>query len=216
VRSLRAPTLAAAAAALTAFAALTAVARPSPLGPEATAAPTLAASTSTVGSGAQVALSGTAGSAAAGRTVYVEAKECGNSFFRVVTAARTAPGGSWTAAAPVATTTTFRARVGRAYSNGVVVRKRAVVSLAKRQHSRVFVASVHSGWVFEGKPIRLERYTTSGWKLVGQKKLEQNAVWGETYAMFRITRTGLRLRAVVPPSSARPCFLPAVSSIIRS
>jgi hypothetical protein len=179
-------------------------------------APTLAASASTVGQINQIALTGTAGASKPGKTVYVEAKECNASFFRVVAAATTAAGGSWSASAPVGMTTTFRARFGGAYSNSVLVRKRAFVSLVKRPNSRVFVASAHSGWTLAGKPIRLERYTASGWVLVGQKKLTKNAVWGETNASFRIARKGLRLRAFVPLASARPCFVAGASSIILS
>jgi hypothetical protein len=178
--------------------------------------PTLAASASTVGQLSQIALTGTAGAGQAGRTVYVEAKECNASFFRVVAAATTAAGGSWSTNAPVAMTTTFRARSGRAYSNNVVVRKRAVVSLLRRPNSRQFVASVHSGWTLAGKPIRIERYTPSGWALVAQKRLKRNAVFGETNASFRIRRSGLRLRAFVPLSSARPCFVAGASTIVDS
>ena len=78
------------------------------------------------------------------------------------------------------------------------------------------LASAHSGWQLEGRPIRVERYTASGWVLVAQKKLQQNAVWGEAYATFRILRKGLRLRAFVPLSSARPCFVAGASSITDS
>jgi hypothetical protein len=182
----------------------------------ASQSPTLAASASTVGQLSQIALTGTAGAGKAGRTVYVEAKECNASFFRVVAAATTAAGGSWSTNAPVGMTTTFRARSGRAYSNNVVVRKRAVVSLIRRPNSRQFVASVHSGWTLAGKPIRIERYTPSGWVLVAQKRLNRNAVFGETNASFRIRRSGLRLRAFVPLSSARPCFVAGASTIVDS
>jgi hypothetical protein len=179
-------------------------------------APTLAAGASTVGSPNQIALTGAAGSGKAGKTVFVEAKECNASFFRVVAATTTAAGGSWSVTAPIGITTTFRVRSGGAYSNTVLVRKRVTVSLAKRPNSRVFVASTHSGWQLKDRPIRLERYTASGWVLVAQKKLQQNAVWGEAYATFRIRRKGLRLRAFVPLSSARPCFVAGASSITDS
>lgn len=179
-------------------------------------APTLAAGASTVGQLNQIALTGTAGDGRAGKTVYVETKECNASFFRVVTAATTAAGGSWSATAPVNITSTFRARFGRAYSNTVLVRKRVDLSLAKMPNSRVFLASAHSGWRLKGRPIRVERYTRSGWALVGQKKLKQDAVWGHTYATFTIRRTGLRLRAYMPLSSAKPCFLAGASSVVDS
>jgi hypothetical protein len=181
--------------------------------------PTLAATPTTVGALSAVALSGTGGSGKAGAAVFVEAKECNASFYRVVAGTTTSVGGSWSTNAPVQRTTTFRARIGGAHSNTVVVRKRAVVALARSKTPggrRLFVASVHSGWDLAGRPIRLERYTASGWVLVAQKKLQRNAVWGETQATFRIRRSGLRLRAYVPLTSARPCFVAAASSIIRS
>jgi hypothetical protein len=179
-------------------------------------APTLAAGASTVGQLNQIALTGTAGDGKAGKTVYIEAKDCNASFFRVVGAATTAAGGSWSTTAPVGITSSFRARFNGAYSNTVLVRKRVDLSLARMPNSRVFVASAHNGWQLKGRPIRLERHTSSGWALVGQKKLKQDAVWGNTYATFKIRRSGLRLRAFMPLSSARPCFLAGASSVVDS
>lgn len=179
-------------------------------------APTLAAGASTVGQLRQIALTGTAGDGKAGKTVYIEAKECHASFFRVVGAATTAAGGSWSTTAPVGTTSSFRARFNGAYSNTVLVRKRVDLSLARMPNSRVFLASAHNGWQLKFRSIRLERYTSSGWALVGQKKLKQGAVWGNTYATFKIRRSGLRLRAFMPLSSTKPCFLSGASSIVDS
>lgn len=179
-------------------------------------APTIEANPSTVGMLSQVALSGTTGSGKPGQTVYVEAKECNASYYRVVTAATASVGGSWTAAAPVQRTTTYRARAGNAYSRAVVVRKRAVVSLSKMPNSRVFLVRVHGGYLLAGRKIRLERYTTSGWVLVRQAKLRRSDIFGEAETTFRILKKGLRLRAFVPPLVAKPCFVAGASTIVRS
>jgi hypothetical protein len=178
-------------------------------------APTLEANPAVVGALGQVALSGTTGSGRAGQTVFVEAKECRASFYRVVAATTSGAGGGWATSAPAQTTTTFRARVGRAYSRPAVVRRRAVLTLT-RLPSGVFQVRAFSGTGIVGRRIRIERLTASGWVLVQRVKLRQSDIFGLVEATFRIRRRGLQLRAFLPLASAKPCFVAGASNIVRS
>jgi hypothetical protein len=179
-------------------------------------APTLEANPAIVGMLSQVALSGTTGSAKAGQTVFVQAKECGASFFRVVAATTSAAGGGWATSAPAQITTTFRARVGRAYSRPAVVRKRAVLSLTKLPSGRIFLVRSFGGSTLIGKTIRIERYTASGWVLVQRATLRRSDIFGVVETTVRIRRAGLLVRAFIPLAEAKPCFVAGASNVIRS
>ena len=192
------------------------VALASALPASAAQAPTLEANPAIVGVLSQVALSGTTGSAKAGQTVFVQAKECRASFFRVVAATTSGEGGGWATSAPAQITTTFRARVGRAYSRPAVVRKRAVLSLTKMPGGRIFLVRAFGGSTLIGRTIRIERYTASGWVLVQRAKLRRSDIFGVVETTVRIQRTGLQLRAFIPLAAAKPCFVAGASNLIRS
>ena len=198
------------------FVAATIVALAFALPAAAAQAPTIEANPATVGMLSQVALSGTTGSAKAGQTVYVQAKECNATYYRVVAVATSGAGGVWTTPAPVQRTTMYRARAGNAYSRAIVVRKRAVVSLSRVPNTRLFVARVHGGFPLIGRKVRLERYTPSGWVLVQQARVRRSQIFGEAEATFRIRRKGLRLRVFVPLAVGRPCFVAGASPMITS
>ena len=178
-------------------------------------APTLEASPTTVGMLSQVSLSGSTGRTKAGLTVYIEAKECRSSFYRVVAATQSGSGGSWATTAPAQITTSYRARVGRAYSRPALVQKRAVLSLSKLT-GRIFLIRAFGGGALVGKTIRIERYADSGWKLMQRAKLRQSDIFGVVETTVRIRRAGLRVRAFIQQSQARPCYVAGASTIIRS
>lgn len=178
-------------------------------------APTIEAHPSTVGVVSQVALSGSAGSARAGRTVFVEAKECRSSFYRVVAATPTSAGGGWATSVSAQVTTTYRARVGRAYSRPVVVRKRAVLTLS-RLPTGVFQVKGFGGAGLIGRRVRIERLTAAGWVLVQRARLRRSDIIGVVETTVRIRRRGLQLRAFLPLAESKPCFVAGASRIIRS
>lgn len=177
-------------------------------------APTLAAIPLVVGEASQVSLTGTAPKP--GQRVLVLAKECDGDFFRLVGASRAGAAGGWSLVTGVSRTTAYRARVGRALSRPVLVHRRVAVSLSQREHTRLFIATVHGAWELVGKPIRLERYTDSGWVLVSKGTLRKRLIFGQANATFRIVRRGLLLRAFVPTATARPCFVAGASKTARS
>lgn len=178
-------------------------------------APTLQATPQTVGMLGQVSLSGNAGSARAGQSVYVEAKECTASFYRVVAAATSAAGGGWATTAPAQMTTTYRARVNRAYSRAVTVHKRAVLAI-QQLPGRVFMIRAFGGRPLIGRKVRVERLTASGWVSMQQVRLRQSEVFGAVEASVRIKQKGMRIRAFLPLAAARPCYVAGASTIVTT
>jgi hypothetical protein len=148
--------------------------------------------------------------------VRIEAKECRDAFFRVWAGVTTHAGGAWTyEGAYLRASTWFRARARGAVSRTVLVRRRANVALHAMGRGR-FAAGVQSPYTdLHGKPIRLERYTNSGWTLVRTARLLRG-MRGSYSARFRVTTRDIQLRAVVAETLLRPCFAAGVSPIIRS
>jgi hypothetical protein len=178
-------------------------------------APTIEATPSTVGMLSQVSLSGVAPSAKAGTTVFIEAKECRSSFFRVVAATQAGAGGAWATSAPAQITTSYRARVRGTYSRQVLVRKRAVLTLSKLPNGRIFQVKSFGGALI-GRMVRIERLTSDGWVLVQRAKLRQSDIFGVVETTVRIRRKGLRLRALITLAQARPCYVAGASTVITS
>ena len=179
-------------------------------------APTIEANPLVVGALSQVALSGSTGAAKPGTTVYVEAKECRSSFFRVVAATQSGTGGAWATSAPAQITTAYRVRVGRTYSRATLVRKRAVVTLTKLPNGRFFQVKTFGGASLIGHTVRIERLTGNGWVLVQRAKLRQSDIFGVVETTVRIKRPGLRLRAYITMEQARPCYVAGASNMITS
>jgi hypothetical protein len=185
--------------------------------PAAVPKPTIAAQPAIVGISSLAVLSGTVPSGAGDQPVRVEAKECGNTFYRLVGGVRTGRGGAWRYEATVFATTSFRVRSKGAVSRPVLVRRRAGVVLTPVP-KRIFVARVP--WNMREQPmagrvVRLERLSAAGWVTLATAKLKRVDSYS-TQAHFKVVRRGLRLRAVIPKESALPCYAPGVSTIIVS
>lgn len=178
--------------------------------------PTISANVSIVGRATPLILSGTVPSGAEGESVVVEAKDCGGSFYRAFGGATTTPGGVWSYRGWVRTSTTFRAKWKGAVSTPVLVRQRAQAYLGRIGRTRIFLATVYSHTQpMDGRVVRLERLTPSGWVLVRTAKL-RTAHGRSPEARFRVVQKGLQLRVFVPESSAKPCYVAGVSQIVRS
>jgi hypothetical protein len=185
--------------------------------PAAGAKPTIVAQPSIVGISSLAVLSGTVPSGAGDQPVRVEAKECGNTYFRLVGGVRSGPGGGWRYEATVFATTSFRVRSKGAVSRPVLVRRRAGVVLTPVP-KRIFVARVP--WNMREQPmagrvVRLERLSERGWVTLATGKLKKVDSYS-TQAHFKVVRRGLKLRAVIPRESALPCYAPGVSTVVVS
>jgi hypothetical protein len=156
---------------------------------------------------------GTISSGAEGEYVAVAGKECGipGSSFRAVGSGTTTVGGNWEGSAAIVTTTTLRAEWKSAISDTVVIRARAWVMLAKRQGAYVLSVGLAAGRL-DGKRVTIQRLTPAGWKRL-QTVVMKSAV--ERGLRFKVPK-GTSIRAVLPLSQAKPCYLAGYSNIVRT
>jgi hypothetical protein len=167
-----------------------------------------------------VGVLGAVSSGAEGEYVTIKGKECGipGAFFRGLGGATTAAGGAYEAAVPIRTTTTLRAEWKDAASPTVVIQKRAFISLTKEEDGfRVAVSSETAS--VDGKRATIERLTSTGWKKLQTIILKADgayAQYGEKKKLrFKVPK-GTLLRAVLPLSQAKPCYLAGYSKLIRT
>jgi hypothetical protein len=168
---------------------------------------------------ASVGASGTISSGAEGEYVTIAGKECGipGAFFRALGGATTQAGGHYEASVPIRTKTTLRADWKQAASATVVVTPRAYVSLTKERGG--FEVGLYSEAIqVDGKRIRIERLTRSGWKLLQTVvvKSEDYGGWAERGKLrFKVPK-GTTIRAVLPRSQTGPCLLAGYSRLVRT
>jgi hypothetical protein len=165
-----------------------------------------------------VGVYGTISSGAAGEYVAVTGKECGipGAFFRALGGATTTEGGNWETSANVNTTTTLRAEWKDAKSETTVVRVRAYVRLVKQR--RAYVLTVGLPVVpIDGKRVTVQRLTPSGWKPLQTVVMKSSyGGWGEQRGLrFKVPKR-TTLRAVLPLSQAKPCYLAGYSNLVRT
>lgn len=184
-------------------------------------APTIVVRPSVMGRAPEpIVIQGTVPGAREGTEVEIDARGCGESFFRLFGLTRTAEGGSWrwTPSGPgafIRTNTRFRARANNAVSATVVLRRRVFVDL-RRAAGRTFHAMVLSEFVnLHGKRVRLERFANGRWVLIRTARLNRES-YGRHTATFRVRTRGLQLRAAIPESLVRACYAAGVSAIVRS
>lgn len=200
------------ACALTAVTAASAAARPA-------AAPTLAASGTTISFGSAVTLHGTLPGATAGQDVVIYAQPCGYTGPVPSGTATTTAGGKFSYALQPMLNAVFFAQAGDATSPSVAVRIRPQVQL-RLVGPRTFGVDVSAGngsWFT--KSVTLQRYDTRAktWKPVTSGSLKANSDPGALVAVSSATlhatvKAGTKVRAVVTQATVGSCFLPAASA----
>lgn len=175
---------------------------------------------------------GTATGAGSGETVDVLAWDCWSprGDFRLITQTQTREGGGYQATnpqqeppghyAPVHSGTTFRARWKGRLSNPYLWRLPAQVwamKMAKRRAWKVHVNPLTAYVSMKGKVVELQRQVGGRWVRYQRAKLVERPSFDPALgafnheARFNVPRRGLRLRAVLPRSSAAPCFLKTIT-----
>jgi len=155
----------------------------------------------------------------AGEIVTIQAKDCGQRFFTGVASATTRAGGTWTSEYIPAITTTLRAVWKESASAQVTVRLQARVSLFQRSPRRF---EVFVGGAFWRKSVLIQRRQQGSWKTVRSVVLtdtysQPGSRFATTGATFRASYSkGTQIRAVLPLSQARPCYLAGVSKTVRT
>ena len=167
-------------------------------------------------------LFGTIPSDRAKESVQLEARDCGQSLWRVVARVETSVGGQWTW--PYfypGITASIRARWDGRASAPVLVRDRAYVEL-RRRGGRSFGISVRAKTSFVGRRVLLQRLDPArGWTTLKSAELTKSGVPPGTsyvYSTVRLSASppaGSLLRAFFPLAAARPCYLAGRSNMLR-
>jgi hypothetical protein len=162
----------------------------------------------------QVSVFGTIDSGKAGESVTIQAKDCGANFFRAYSGASTEPGGTWSQFIFPTITTRLRAVWNGETSAEVIFRQRVFIGLHQRgSRFRVIVSASMAR--FAGKPVSIQQFDQriGQWKAVKQVRLSASESYN--YFTLRVPK-GTRLRAVFSDAQAKPCYLGATSSVIRT
>jgi hypothetical protein len=184
---------------------------------------TIAARPSILRSGQRLTVFGTVDSGRADELVRVQARECGQRFFRDVASATTADGGAWSTDFYPGIGASLRAVWNETASEQIRVQQRPLVVLS-REFGRRFEVEVSGKTSFWRKRVRFERLDRrlGGWVTVKSVALGSGAASaGDPYpsseAEFTASvRRGTLVRAVLPRSQARPCYLAGYSNLVRT
>lgn len=155
--------------------------------------------------------------------VEIQAKDCGQSFFRVVAGARTREGGGWSTEFFPGITTTLRAVWKGQASPQVTVRQRAMLRFVSLPSNRTrFRVSVVARAQFWRRNVTIQRFDRrlGRWERFRSVVLTEQAapgafVWTSGVFTARLPR-GTQLRAVLPASQAGPCYLSGTSLTVRT
>lgn len=153
--------------------------------------------------------------------VTVEVKECGSSRFREYAEAHVNAGGGWSMDVATAVTSTYQAAWRDARSAQVTIRQRASVTLARERAGARFVVSVISKRSLWRKRVEVQRRVGGTWQTVRTLRLTDSVrstgQVSASEARFRLSvPKGALLRARLPLSGARPCYVESVSRLVRS
>jgi hypothetical protein len=175
-----------------------------------------------------VRLFGSVDGARAGDTVAIEAKDCGSSFFRLVSGTTIEAGGSWSTIYWPGINTTVRAVWNDVSSPQVSIRARVTVSLQKKRDGKTLRVGVGAKRSFWRKRVEIQRRDRrlGTWKRVRMVTVTETyggsgsgpAVGRSyTYEDFRLAvPRGTILRAVMPRSQVKPCYLAGTSNTLRT
>lgn len=158
-----------------------------------------------------------------GEQVQLEVRECGQSAFRVNSGpafiGTTAREGTYGGVVYFDINTSVRARwIGKDIVSEVIeVRRRPTVQLRQRSGGW-FEVVVWAVRYFDGKRVRIERWSAGRWVVVRRATLRRgiagpDAVGSEARVRVQIGR-GAQMRAILPGDQARPCYVESFSRII--
>ena len=177
---------------------------------------TISARPTVSGLGETVWLSGRVENGRAGEVVDIEAKDCGQGFFRGIAGATTTEGGAWRTNIFPSINTSLRAVWKGAASANVAIHKRAIVLLRQRSAKRFSVSAwgSNSTTPFWRKRALFQRFDrrVGTWKTVRQVVLSSSRSGTEFTASVP---KGTLVRAVLPLSQARPCWIDGYSRTFR-
>lgn len=174
--------------------------------------------------GGLVNLFGAIQSGKAGEDVAIQQKDCGAPSFHVVAGVKTQPGGGWSAQLTPGIGTTVRAVWNDAASIGVPVQQHVYVDLTRvRNLPKRFQVGIGAKKSFWHRHALVQRYDSKrhGWVTLQRVLLTDSG--GQSGAPYSWTSgeftaavpKGTLLRATLPASEAKPCYLPGTSPTVK-
>lgn len=170
-----------------------------------------------------VTASGTIGSGRSDQLVTIQLRPCDEDTWRDLGEATTTSGGVWTVDLLANIGGFIRARSGDAVTDPVTIRQRPWVFFSQRRPGR-FRAGVQAYRQFWHRKMAIQRFDTKTrrWVTVKRVLLTETAGSGaqsdiaSTTDQFRVdVPKGTTLRATLPLSEARPCYLAGYSALLR-
>jgi hypothetical protein len=163
----------------------------------------------------------------AGESIAIQAKDCGSTVFRLVAGATSESGGAWSTMYWPAANTTLRAVWDDVASRQIAVRVRVSVGLSRRRDGRSLRVGAGGVDNFWRKRVEIQRFERrlGTWRRLRTVVLTDsggNPGSGPStglsgslaYFVPRVPR-GTLLRAVMPLSQAKPCYLAGTSATLR-
>lgn len=170
-----------------------------------------------------VTVTGSVGSGRAEQLVAIQSKPCDQTTWREIAETTTQSGGGFTIDFRPGINGLFRATSGGGESAPVKLQTRPSVSLGQRPPGTFFV-NVNAQRPFWGRKVSLQRFDPKKRAWIEVRKIlmtEQGAppgvpwVWtGSDNVRVDVPR-GTTLRAVLPLSQTRPCYLAGYSNMLR-
>ncbi|MBA2641689.1 MAG: hypothetical protein H0U82_02015 [Actinobacteria bacterium] len=159
----------------------------------------------------------------AGEAVTIQAKDCGSDFFRVFAGAETRDGGGWSTLVYPRITTTLRAIWNDSASSQVTIRRRASVFFDKLRRGSGFRVGAGGMRSFWRKKVVIQRRQGGDWRHAKTVVLSDSlgggtpnsGSWSQAEFTLSVPK-GTLIRAVVPLSEVRPCYLSGVSRTVRT
>ena len=179
---------------------------------------TIRAHPTVIGSSEPVTLFGSVESRRAGEVVEIQARDCGQPFFRGRASATTIGDGTWSTIMYPHISTTLRAVWKGSASAHVTVWQRAWVILLESRSRRGWLrvnAGGGDSQVFWRKRVLIQQRRGGSWRTIKQVVLTMDGTLNSTYFRVSVPR-GTLLRAVLPDSQAKPCFRAGVSRTLRT
>jgi hypothetical protein len=115
----------------------------------------------------------------------------------------------------------IQGRLGQRDERAVTIRQGANVGLARRRSGNGFVVGVTAKRGFWRKQVEIQRRTGGSWRTVRTIRLTDSVsstgVVSASEATFRLpVPGGTLLRALLPLSQAKPCYVQSVSKVVRA
>lgn len=183
----------------------------------------LAANPSLVVYGKTTVLSGTLAPAKANQNVTVQGQECGKPNYAKVATVKTTSTGAFTATVTPTVATNYQAKQKATVSSVVAVKVKPVVQLTRIARGS-FTAKVTAGQSLTNKVVLFQRYSKLKKRWLGVKKVTLTTATAGTPKPTMVTSAAFkskvalrsRVRLLLSTPQAAPCYVSAISNVVRA